>query len=189
MAREELVTRPRHVSYARERMTYIGCIHTPVTEPCFFKRKEAEKLIHPLAYRLYAPLPPCPDLGSDEVKHGHTEPLEMTGEAQMKIRTVGQKRGRGRVPFHKANQLAIVPIEPRQVMHDLRQPNNGKLSGIDNGFYTFGSQFGTGAAVEAERWIPSREAPDKASGIRIAGRLACGNQKLHVVFPKCTAQN
>jgi hypothetical protein len=118
-------------------------------------------------------------LGSDEIVDGNTQALETAGDAQVKIRAVGEERGVGRVRFRKAKQFVVLTIKSGQVSHDLGQTDDGETRGIYDGLDACGLQFRSCTAEKMSRGIEIAQSRNDASGIHIAGRLARGNQKPH----------
>ncbi len=79
------------------------------------KRKDAEQMLERLAHGADAASAPGPGLGGDQVHHRDAGIVEFAGEAQVKIGTVG-KNGEIRVALPgRADKLAELAVDPRNM--------------------------------------------------------------------------
>ena len=81
----------------------------------------------------HAALPPRPDLRSDQIEHRNIQQIQVTCQAEVKIRTVGEDGRVGRMRAKLTNQAAVVAVDAGKVTDNLRESDDGKPGRVEHG--------------------------------------------------------
>jgi hypothetical protein len=161
-------------------MTYISCIHIPLSKPGLFKREKAKEFPNALADRAHAALSPGPDLRGDQIKDRHMQQIQVTCKAEVKIRAVREDGGVGRMGAKLPHQATVVAIDAGKVADDFCQSDDGKPGRVEDGFDPGLFESRAGATKIGRVAVLFFQGANESGCVHVAGRLTSGNQDAHV---------
>ena len=112
---KKFVARERRPHQAGQGVADIGRLHPFAPEEVLFKGKDAQKMPQGAAHFAQPAFPPCPSLRSHQIDHRNTRAMQAPGHAEVKIRRIRKNRQVGPLAPGGAQQLAILPVDPRDV--------------------------------------------------------------------------
>jgi hypothetical protein len=141
-------------------------------EKLLLEGEDAEKALYGAAHFADAALAPSPGLGGDEVDDGDTLAVESAGNAEVKIRGVGEDGEVGFAGGGGGEQFAVLAVDAGDVGDNLDEADDGEAGGINDGVDAGGAEAGAGTAEECGIGENAPKFPDDQGGVEVARGLS-----------------
>jgi hypothetical protein len=176
---KKLITGKGGANESGERMTDVGGGNSVRRKVLFLKGKDAQEAGEGSAHHRQAAFAPGPGLGSDEIYHRDTLPVEVAGDTEMEIGGVCEDGQSGFFRTGGGEQFAVLAVDAGDMSDDLEDADDGEGGGVNDGTDAGGAEAGAGATEELGIGEGAAEFLDYEGSVEVAGGFAGGDQEGH----------